>query len=86
MNARIIPEGVVTVTLEDAMIDLVCFEYALAHLADRRTAGKLKGYVEMVLDANPGLAALGPVLPLGTVILMPQFIIVNESATVRLWD
>lgn len=30
------------------------------------------GTVELLLDANPGLAALGPFIPRGTVIEVPQ--------------
>lgn len=42
-----------------------------------------------VLDANPGLAALGPVLPVGTVIRIPEASAAEEIAvieTTRLWD
>nr|WP_235912041.1 tail protein X [Mesorhizobium xinjiangense] len=68
------------------MVDQVCFEYALAHLGDRTLAGKLKGYVEATLTANPGLAELGVILPRGTVIDMPEYVIASETASVRLWD
>lgn len=43
--------------------------------------------VETVLDTNPGLAALGPVLPMGTPVTLPEQTI--ESATtnlIQLWD
>lgn len=33
---------------------------------------KGQGLVEAALVANPGLAALGPVIPLGTVIVIPD--------------
>ena len=49
--------------------------------------GRTRGVVERVFAANPGLAALGPVLPMGTRITMPD--IPRETALrkrVRLWD
>ena len=40
-----------------------------------------------VLDANPGLAARGPVLPSGIVIELPIIAApVAAPATIRLWD
>lgn len=48
------------------------------------TAG---GVVEAALQLNPGLAALGPVLPVGTLVTLPP---INTSATtaqsINLWD
>ena len=47
-------------------------------------------YVGMVWTANPGLAALGPFLPVGTKIFLPLDIIPEPADTVneviRLWD
>ncbi len=86
MTARIIPAGSFTVQLEDMTVDLVCFQYAMYWLNDRKQAGKLTGYLEATYDANPGLAGLGIVLPRGTVVQMPEFIISTEIKTVRLWD
>ncbi|CAJ5964591.1 Phage-related tail protein [Burkholderia pseudomallei] len=37
-----------------------------------RHYGSTAGTVEAVLDANPGLAELGVVLPMGTVVEMPE--------------
>lgn len=49
-----------TITLQVAMaLDAVC----------RRAYGDESGYVEAVLEANPGLT--GPILPPGTVIVLP---------------
>jgi len=43
--------------------------------------------VEAVLEANPGLADLGPVLPPGTVIQLPDLPRPLETIeTVKLWD
>lgn len=48
------------------------------------------GFVEKVLDANPGLAALGPFLPVGTKVKIPLDEVPAETAAaetvVRLWD
>lgn len=42
--------------------------------------------VVSVLEANRGLAALGPVLPAGIDVLLPDIDTQVESETVRLWD
>lgn len=83
---KIIPAAVATVTVEDATVDLVAFGHAAAVLGDRRAAGKLRGYVEAVYEANPGLAAKGTILPLGTKIVLPEFAVIATAATPRLWD
>lgn len=38
-----------------------------------------------ILAANPGLAALGPVLPHGTLVILPPKIIKSRT-TAKLWD
>jgi hypothetical protein len=54
-----------------------------------RALGYTRTVVEQVLELNPGLAALGPRLPAGTVITLPE---ASSSATaqtletVSLWD
>ncbi len=42
--------------------------------------------VETVLQANPGLAALGPVLPAGTKVQMPEMTQPAQTRGLRLWD
>lgn len=44
--------------------------------------------VETVLEANPGLAALGPVLPMGTVVTLPDAAAVTtrQNDIIQLWD
>jgi len=43
--------------------------------------------VEGVIAANPGLAALGPVLPSGLIIVPPEIEdTAQERPTIRLWD
>lgn len=48
-----------------------------------------KGYLEQVLAFNPGLADLGNILPVGTIINFPLDNIPAERAeraVIRLWD
>lgn len=53
----------------------------------RRHYGALfPGAVEAVLAANQGLAALGPVLPAGVEIEMPDLTPVVVAKPIALWD
>lgn len=64
-------------TRQGETVDLAC----LAHY------GRTAQVVEVVIDANPGLAALGPVLPLGTKITMPDISLgKDQPRLVKLWD
>lgn len=65
------------VTRQGETVDLACWTFY----------GRTRDVTEAVLAANPGLAAKGPILPMGTVILMPE----PPSATAArklfsLWD
>lgn len=53
----------------------------------RRHYGDESGYVEAVLDVNHGIAALGPILPTGTVLTLPDIEIAPEASAeiVTLW-
>ncbi|MNZ54091.1 Phage Tail Protein X [compost metagenome] len=51
-----------------------------------RHYGRTAGVVEVVLDANPGLAALGPILPHGTAVQLPDITTQQQRQTVQLWD
>ena len=43
--------------------------------------------VETTLDANPGLAALGAILPMGTVVTLPDTAQTTPTKTlIQLWD
>jgi phage tail protein X len=42
--------------------------------------------VEQLADANPGLADLGPVLPAGVIVTLPDLQLETEVNQVRLWD
>ncbi|MCD9147829.1 tail protein X [Pseudophaeobacter flagellatus] len=52
----------------------------------RHYENSVTGALEQVLEANRGLADLGPVLPVGTVVLLPVFEETKESESVSLWD
>ena len=53
----------------------------------RRFGRTDEALVRLVLEANPGVPALGPVLPLGTVLHIPDAApAATTRATVRLWD
>lgn len=42
--------------------------------------------MERLLDANPGIADYGPVLPAGVTIVIPDLPIPAEKKTIKLWD
>lgn len=42
--------------------------------------------VEQLLAANPGLADLGPKLPAGVIITLPELTAVGQAKGVKLWD
>lgn len=51
-----------------------------------RHLGRTAAVVEALLDINPGLAALGPILPTGTLVTLPDIPITTTRPTVQLWD
>lgn len=56
-----------------------------------REAGLGPGEITRVLDANPGLADLGTILPLGTVVIVPATVTQEGNANrvlplVQLWS
>lgn len=58
-------------------LDVLCYRYL----------GTTAGVVEQALELNPGVAALGPILPHGTAVVLPE----NPPAAgtrqlVQLWD
>lgn len=59
----------------------------LSLLIWRRFRSPMPGLVERTLDINPGLAALGPFIPLGTVVRLPVPAPrkKREVTPVRLW-
>ncbi len=52
-----------------------------------RVYGRTKGMNELVLEANPGLASLGAILPIGHQVEMPDAApqIVSKQV-IQLWD
>lgn len=76
-----ITETTVTVAAQGITVDLLCW---------RRYGRDAMGMVPRVLAANQGLALLGPVLPIGTKVILPAMPDrARKSAAVRpitLWD
>jgi phage tail protein X len=63
--------------MQGEMVDMIC----------RRVYGDESGYVELVLDFNPGLAAASIPLPIGTKIALPDLPrAAAERKIVSLWD
>ena len=71
-------EMIIKVAGEGISVDLLIW---------RKYKRPMPGLLEQVLDINPGLAALGPILPIGTVVKLPTVKPppVTELAVVRLW-
>lgn len=61
-------------TKDGDMLDTIC----KAHYGTEDMTVKVYG-------ANPGLAALGPVLPMGVLIELPETSTQNVTAPIRLW-
>lgn len=58
-------------------VDAICWRYY----------GRTAGVTEAVLNANPGLADLGPVIPHGTAVTLPDAAPQAEQRqVVNLWD
>lgn len=53
-----------------------------------RVLGQTRDITEQVLRLNPGLAALGPALPAGTLVTLPDLADLAPAVleTVNLWD
>lgn len=57
-------------------VDAICWRYY----------GKTQGLTEAVLEANPGLADWGPILPHGLEIELPEQVPTTVVKTIQLWD
>ena len=58
-------------------LDMICLNHY----------GNTYRYVEEVLQANPGLACLGPILPSGIIITLPHLTTLKETKQmINLWD
>ncbi|WP_267221786.1 tail protein X [Novosphingobium clariflavum] len=64
--------------LDGDTVDAICW----------RELGRTRGVTEQVLALNPGLAALGTRLPVGTVVQLPDVATAAPAIleTVKLWD
>ena len=51
-----------------------------------RHYGYTAGITEQVLNLNPGLATLGPIIPTGTLINMPAAPTQAEQPLIQLWE
>ena len=65
-----------TRTLQGETVDALCW----------RHYGRTADVVEAVLEANPGLAARGPILPQGLAVLMPDMPRPTATPLIQLWD
>lgn len=64
-------------SIEGDTVDKICYRYL----------GATGEITEQVLDSNPHLAALGPVLPNGTVVQLPvQAVTPTKPNFIQLWD
>lgn len=63
-------------TKDGDMLDWICW----------RHYGRQAHVVEAVLEANPGLADLGNILPPNYVISLPNIELPKSNEMVRLWD
>ncbi|MGW8201899.1 tail protein X [Sphingomonas bisphenolicum] len=64
--------------LDGETVDAICW----------RVLGRTRDVTEQVLALNPGLAALGPALPAGTLLILPNPAQLAPAVleTVNLWD
>lgn len=61
-------------SIQGEMLDEICF----AHYGTN-------DMLERVLEANPGIAALGAVLPIGTKVILPEKPAPKSRSIIRLW-
>ncbi|AZV77875.1 phage tail protein [Parasedimentitalea marina] len=61
-------------TKDGDMVDAIC-----------RSHYGSEAMVELVYEANPGLAKRGPVLPLGLVLILPEKAVEPVAKPLRLW-
>jgi phage tail protein X len=63
-------------TAEGDMVDSIAFA----------RFGTSKGVTERILDANPGLAAMGEILPPNIIVRIPVPEVPDRAVVPRLWD
>lgn len=64
----------VVIASEGDSVDLIAYRRYGSH-----------GMEQAILEANPGLAALGPIIPLGTRIVLPIENIKDRASSPRAW-
>ncbi|AIR67678.1 tail protein X [Dickeya fangzhongdai] len=61
---------------QDDTLDALCYRYY----------GRTQGVVETVMLSNPGLADLGPILPHGTAVTLPNMNASGSQESVSIWE
>lgn len=70
------PDLDTTIARQGDTVDAICYQHY----------GYTEGVTEAVLEANPGLADHGPLLPMGTPVVLPVHTQRTARSTVKLWD
>jgi len=76
MTTGTLPQFETYTTRDGDMVDEIAFS----------RFGRTAGVVELILEANPGLAARGPRLPAGLVICLPLPVVPDRAQATRLWS
>lgn len=63
-------------TLQGDTLDSLCWRYY----------GRTEGMVEQVLAANQNISYQPLILPLGTVVQLPEDVVAQPATTIQLWD
>lgn len=63
-------------TIQGEMIDAICYS----------VFGYESGFLEEVLEMNPGIATLDDPLPAGTIVKLPEKPTIKKREVVALWD
>jgi len=66
--------------------DYRCQEGDTVDLIAYRRFGSSSGTTESILDANPGLAAIGPILPLGMMLRIPIPVKADRAPGENIWS
>ncbi|WP_107759603.1 tail protein X [Dickeya sp. Secpp 1600] len=61
---------------QDDTLDVLCYRYY----------GRTQDVVETVMQSNPGLADLGPILPHGTAVTLPDMNASGSQESVNIWE
>ncbi|MEI7377230.1 tail protein X [Dickeya chrysanthemi] len=61
---------------QDDVLDALCYRYY----------GRTQGIVETVMQSNPGIADFGPLLPHGTVVILPDINVSDSQESINIWE